>query len=140
MKCPVCQTELKRILYGGMPVFRCFGCAGYLIPEKRFETILQCEEAPIELLKQEVLTESKPDTIPEIKCPRCFYVMLKLKLDAPISCTLDVCRDKECGLLWLDGGELARVQLAYKMANLDKSEKGWNFPFSNTLPDRSFPG
>ena len=122
MKCPICKAEMKRILYGGAPVFRCFACAGYLVPEKRFGAILRCEEAPVDLLKQEVVNESKPDTMKKIKCPRCYYPMLKLKIDSPASLTIDVCGNGKCGHLWMDGGELARLQLAAKISGVKKDE------------------
>ena len=122
MKCPICEGELKRIIYGGVPIFRCFGCAGYLVQEKRFGAVARSEDAPIDLLKQEVVNESKPDTTKKIKCPRCHCLMMKLKIDSPASLTIDVCRDSKCGHLWLDGGELARLQLATKVLGTAKSE------------------
>ena len=122
MKCPTCQTELKRIFYGGAPVFRCFDCAGYLVSEKRFCTVIRCDAASIELLKNEVILESKADTTHKIKCPRCFYPMLKLKLEWLGSITIDVCGNDKCGHLWLDGGELARAQLSAKLPDSKKME------------------
>ena len=133
MKCPVCNTELKRILYEGMPVFRCFGCAGYLMQEKRLESIRRIPGTSIELLKQEVIDEYHPDTIEKIKCPRCFYPMRKVKVPPPASLMIDVCGD--CGNVWLDGGELARIQLAYESSACGREHSEFRRRYEALTPE-----
>lgn len=115
MKCPVCGSELKRILYEGFAVFRCMSCHGYLMAKRRLDNIKRSDKRPVELLKQEVTEQSGSDTAEEIRCPRCRRKMKKKFIVAPASLHVDTCRD--CEMLWLDGGELARLQLAHEISD-----------------------
>jgi Zn-finger nucleic acid-binding protein len=88
-------------------------CHGYLLSRKRLEGIQASPATSIEQLKQEVINESQPDTTEAIRCPRCMRKMDKNFIEAPASLHIDVCR--ECDFIWLDGGELGRLQLAHEM-------------------------
>ncbi|MGD9127294.1 MAG: zf-TFIIB domain-containing protein [Planctomycetia bacterium] len=132
MKCPVCKTDLKRIFYEGMAVFRCFGCAGYLMQEKRLESIRIIPQTPVELLKKEVIEEQQPDTLHDIKCPHCFYPMTKVQLPPPASLMIDLCTD--CQYVWLDGGELARIQLAYECSDIGREHRELRRRFEALTP------
>ncbi|MBN1908612.1 MAG: zf-TFIIB domain-containing protein [Pirellulales bacterium] len=114
MKCPLCNVELKRILYEGLPVLRCMKCHGYLMSRNRMEGIRRVAKRPVEQLKQETTAEAQPDTQEAIRCPRCRRKMKKHFLEDPVSLHLDVCAD--CEFLWLDGGELARIQLGHQIS------------------------
>ena len=113
MKCPNCQSELKRILYENVPVFRCFQCHGYLLAENRLDGIRRSPMTNVELLMQEVTDESQPDTKKLVRCPRCGRKMDKRFIDKPAELYIDTCR--ECRYVWLDGGELGRLQLTHEM-------------------------
>ncbi|MBN1589947.1 MAG: zf-TFIIB domain-containing protein [Pirellulales bacterium] len=113
MKCPNCNLQLRRILYEGMPVFRCMRCHGYLLGERRLEGIKSSPLTSIEQLKQEVINEAQADTEKPIRCPRCLRKMEKRFIEEPAALHVDACR--ECGHVWLDGGELARLQLSHEM-------------------------
>lgn len=113
MKCPKCQSELRRILYESVPVFRCLQCHGYLLAQKRLEGIERSPATSIERLKQEVVAESQPDTVTAVRCPNCGRKMDKRFVEAPAALHVDTCR--ECRFVWLDGGELGRLQLSYEM-------------------------
>ena len=114
MKCPVCGSGMKRILYEGFAVFRCMNCHGYLMADRRLENIRRSDKRSVELLKQEVTEQSGGDTAEKIRCPRCHRVMKKKFIAAPASLHIDACRD--CEMLWLDGGELARLQLSHEIS------------------------
>ncbi len=113
MKCPSCQSQLRRILYEGAAVFRCMQCHGYLLSKKRLEGIKASPATSIEQLKQEVIAEAQPDTEGPVRCPRCLRKMDKRFIEEPAALHIDVCR--ECRHVWLDGGELARLQLSHEM-------------------------
>ncbi|MBN2215857.1 MAG: zf-TFIIB domain-containing protein [Pirellulales bacterium] len=113
MKCPACQSELRRILYESVPVFRCLECHGYLLSEKRLEGIRRSPATGIEQLKREVIQEAQPDTLDSVRCPRCGRKMDKRYIEQPAALHVDVCR--ECRFVWLDGGELGRLQLTNEM-------------------------
>ncbi len=114
MKCPVCGSELKRLMYEGFAVFRCMGCHGYLLSDRRVENIKRSNKRAVELLKREVSEESGADTLEEIRCPRCRRKMQKKFIAAPASLHVDLCGD--CEMSWFDGGELARLQLTHEIS------------------------
>ncbi|MBN2294784.1 MAG: zf-TFIIB domain-containing protein [Pirellulales bacterium] len=114
MKCPVCNSELKRLMYEGFAVFRCMNCHGYLLSDRRIESIKRSNKRGQDLLKQEVIEESGADTLEEIRCPRCRRKMKKKFIPEPASLHLDRCAD--CEMSWFDGGELARLQLTHEIS------------------------
>lgn len=114
MNCPVCSSPLHRILYEGFPVFRCMKCHGHLLAESRIEAAQRVRRETVEQLKQEVVDEARPDTQETIRCPRCHRKMTKRFVQEPAALNIDICPD--CRLVWLDGGELARLQLSYEIS------------------------
>lgn len=110
--CPCCSSKLKRVIRQGFAVYRCESCHGYLITSERLQTIKCLPTAPVKELKQEVLSESREDTKAPLRCPECHHRMRKKMLKAPASFQLDIC--DHCRMVWLDGGELARLQLAHR--------------------------
>lgn len=114
MKCPVCSSPLRRILYEGFPVFRCMKCHGYLLAESRVEAAKRVGKRTVEQLKQEVVDEARPDTKETIRCPRCLRKMTKRFIEEPAALAIDIC--PECRHVWLDGGELARLQLSHEIS------------------------
>ena len=113
MKCPSCAGQLVRTTYEGLPVFRCDACFGYLMGQKRIDGIKRSRGKSVEQLKQETLSEIGEDTKTIVRCPRCRMKMKKQLLSEPVSLHVDWC--KQCDLVWLDGGELARMQLGHEM-------------------------
>ncbi len=114
MKCPRCSTELTRVRYEGFPAFRCEQCYGYLVGRERLETIKHVQTRPVQQLKQEVLGESQGDSQDELRCPGCRGKMQKQFVQPPASIHVDLCT--ACRLVWLDGGELARLQLSHRIS------------------------
>jgi len=80
---------------------------------KRLEGIKRSRDKPVEQLKQETVDQSGEDTKTIVRCPRCRMKMKKRLLPEPVSLHIDLCN--HCDLIWLDGGELARVQLGHEM-------------------------
>jgi len=115
MKCPVCSAELKRVLYEGFAVFHCLACHGYLMAERRVESIQRTRRRTIEELKRETLAEAQPDSTAALGCPRCGRKMEKRLIKEPVSLHVDTCRP--CEFVWLDGGELARLQLGHEISD-----------------------
>ena len=114
MKCPTCSTVLVRVLYEGRPVFRCDTCFGYLVGQKRVDGLKASRGRPADELMKEAATEAQDDTESKVRCPRCRIAMAKRLLKEPASFHIDTC--KSCELVWFDGGELARLQLAYEIS------------------------
>lgn len=111
-KCPCCAVKLTRVMRQGFGVFHCEQCHGHLVTSKRLRAIQCLRMTPVEELEQEVLSESGKDSKAILRCPECHHRMGKKVLRAPASFVLDVC--DHCHTVWLDGGELARLQLTYR--------------------------
>ncbi len=112
-KCPKCDVPLTRVDYEGFPVMHCAECKGYLVPLDRLESIKRAPRTSQEQLKEEASSEFAGDHSGSIRCPRCHAPMEKERVDNPVL-TLYLDRCEQCRLVWLDGGELALVQLAYE--------------------------
>ena len=111
--CPLCNIPLNPIDYEDMRVFQCFKCRGHLMSLARLDGIKRANRKKTEALKAEASDDLTRDTDVRIACPRCHAWMTKEALDLPaLDLHADVC--KPCQLVWLDGGELALIQLAYE--------------------------
>jgi len=112
MKCPLCNANLVRTAYESLAVHHCEACFGYLLGRHRVEAVKIRREKSTEELKKEVASEGRPDTSERIRCPYCRRKMHKEYVKKPADFNMDVCPD--CDIVWFDGGELARLQLAYE--------------------------
>ena len=111
--CPKCALPLVPEDYGGVRVMRCSQCRGTLVPRYRVEILGHRPAKDEGALKDEARSEIGADTKERIRCPKCRMFMDKQPL-APRCCdiTYDYCG--KCSNLWLDGGELALVQLVFQ--------------------------
>ncbi|HAK95736.1 MAG TPA: hypothetical protein DCM87_12250 [Planctomycetes bacterium] len=112
-RCPRCRIDLVMTEYEGFRVAHCAQCRGYLLDLARAEGLKRTNRKTTEELKAETLAEYKGDCSDRAKCPVCALPMDRTSLGLPgVAMCADVCR--RCGLMWLDGGELALAQLAYQ--------------------------
>ena len=110
--CPVCSEEFIETDYEGETVLRCRKCRGAFLPRYRLEIIKHKQARTDGELKAEAKDEFSSDTKDKLRCPRCNGKMQKKPIDGRFAAlTLDHC--KTCDWIWLDGGELALVQLFY---------------------------
>jgi len=121
--CPLCGIPLQRVRYEGFPIHRCPGCNGVLIENARIGQITRKMDATVEEIMAEANAGRGGDTLREIRCPRCRFAMRKDRAFANDAATkkagldafgVDVC--DQCGVTWLDGGELAKIQLNYELS------------------------
>ena len=111
-ECPACGSSLARVSYEGFRVLHCERCGGHLVPLDRLESIKRASHKSPEELKREAAGFAG-DTVAAVRCPRCRAEMRKEPLDvAVVALHMDVCGS--CRLAWLDGGELAVLQLAHE--------------------------
>lgn len=112
-KCPRCRVRLKRVMYEGLAVHQCPQCNGFLLPGWKLEGIKKNPSKSVGELREEAEREFKGDSTERLKCPQCFLLMRKQVIPIPVlEIHVDAC--ERCGLAWLDGGELAILQLAYE--------------------------
>jgi len=115
-QCPVCRIDLVPTDYEGFRVMQCNHCGGHLVPLQRFESIKRIDQKSQDELKAEASSEFKASSSEALKCPRCHTFMRKQSANLPmLDLQTDVCRS--CALVWLDGGELALLQLGYQAKN-----------------------
>jgi len=113
-KCPVCSTvDLVQVDYEGFIVQQCSSCGGHLVPLQRFECIKRVDMKSQQELKEEASSQFKGSSTQPLKCPKCRMTMRKQAVKLPVlNLQTDFCRT--CDLIWLDGGELALLQLVYQ--------------------------
>lgn len=112
MNCPNCDHHLARIRYAGVNVLKCDHCGGHLVENHRVKTIERKVEKDLKPLVAEIVAVQGLDTAHKIRCPRCRDRMIKKEIRAQRRFRIDECRN--CDLVWLDGGELAEIQLAFR--------------------------
>jgi Zn-finger nucleic acid-binding protein len=114
--CPVCAQVLTLEHYEGFKVWACARCGGHLVPAARLKAIKRRDGASRDALKEEARAKFTESTAARLRCPRCRVLMRKQQAPVPVvRVQTDVCLS--CGLIWLDGGELALVQLAYQVTD-----------------------
>lgn len=111
--CPVCNVELLAVVYDDSFVLQCPTCNGHLLSTPGFNGFKRHVPRTEDDLKAEVASQFKGSTPQRLKCPHCHFLMRKERLTVPVlDVHADVC--DRCSLVWLDGGELAMLQLAFK--------------------------
>jgi Zn-finger nucleic acid-binding protein len=111
-KCPTCEVALLAEDYAGVKVARCPGCRGVFMAKFRLEMINHQAVRSRDALKAEAKSEFMTDTIKQIRCPGCGGFMAKRPIASRYTPLLmDCCR--ACDGVWLDGGELAIIQMVY---------------------------
>jgi Zn-finger nucleic acid-binding protein len=107
--CPKCTTRMQQIMISKpsfmVTVDRCNDCDGYWFDRSELDKVLDEET------KRDGLPFDSSDVHEaHFKCPRCAGTCeTKTLYDIKV----DLCLD--CGGLWLDKGELAMVQKAYRI-------------------------
>jgi len=116
MKCPNCSSELKSVVYEGMEIYECPSCEGNWLEGKELSAIVRVREevfSPEEI--KEVIQKRKPVTSiidsPErtLLCPECGLSMRKINYAYSTGVIIDRC--PKCNGIWLDKGELKRIQI-----------------------------
>jgi len=109
--CPACSEFLHAGLIEGRRVLYCRGCFGILLRHEDFSGIIQ------ERVARRASTEpAEPRPIDpaalgrQLNCPSCRKPFEVHPYYGPGNIVVDTCA--ECGLIWLDHGELTRVEQA----------------------------
>lgn len=104
--CPVCCVPLNHAFLGKSPIIYCTKCNGMLVA-------MAMMEATVDALRDERGGDAAPpppdkgDLRRKINCPQCHRPMDAHFYGGPGNVVLDSCED--CGILWLDRGELLRI-------------------------------
>lgn len=128
-KCPVDFTPLSREKYEHTPIWTCSECMGSLISKNKLESIKRKQNTTKEELQKSVDHSQCQDTEKDLRCPDCKATMKKVSAFEKTlpgfrgeqeGFMIDVC--SSCHQIWLDGGELLRLELDYQ-----QSAKGKEF-------------
>ena len=111
-ECPVCQKTLQKTTYEGTNTYPCPAGCGTFLGRKN---LLIIEESREESISIKSVPKSN-DEIGSIKaCPKCKGKMIKRHYGELSSTVIDYCAS--CQGIWLDPGELERIQLYYEAAH-----------------------
>jgi len=117
MDCPTCERPLNRTTYEQTQVHQCEECSGYLVAQNRLRLIRSSRDQDNEALKAEAGAEQREDTQARLLCPKCRADRMmkeRVRVSEDETFHLDVC--PKCKHVWLDGGELARLQLKFEQS------------------------
>lgn len=110
MNCPVCAETLERLPYEGIPIFHCRSCHGHVLYPDQVDAVKRRHTLGEESLTQESQRlETEPSHQRELRCPRCRGPMKAAPSSRHSTVVWDYCH--LCDLVWLDAGELAKIQL-----------------------------
>jgi heat shock protein HtpX len=118
-RCPRCKVALVNRDYEGAPTLHCTFCDGYLIRPDVLGRVIARREKHFsaadmaDARRWRRARKGRPAEVcgfPEITCPLCGSDMDKRYHSILTKVVLDFCRDRGCGAVWADGGEIERVQ------------------------------
>lgn len=107
MTCPVCRIDLVSGSVDEVRVLTCPKCRGVLMHQWNLYTIVRYLRAEFGERDRPPRPLNRADLDREIFCPSCHRVMDTHPYYGPGNVIIDNCAD--CGLIWLDFGELDRI-------------------------------
>ncbi|MBU4305517.1 MAG: M48 family metalloprotease [Candidatus Omnitrophica bacterium] len=125
--CPRCNFALKDVLYEGVPLWHCSGCAGNLVERSKIMRILtrrqQGFSAEVEQMGKVIKTTVKHSQISTkaggsfgsaqlFNCPLCRRPMRRQFYNFDYLVEIDLCL--YCDIIWFDKNELEVLQFLYE--------------------------
>lgn len=126
MNCPRgCAQGLERYVHADVELDRCLGCEGLWLDIGEGELVSRPDDMPQELLDRIALDLAYPqdDKSTAMPCPRCEKVMARERFSKS-GVEIDRCG---CGV-WLDKGELEKIQAHRKRALEELARQGDDYP------------
>ena len=111
-ECPVCQKALQKTTYEGTSTYPCPNGCGAFLGRNNLRIIEESRETSIPMAS----VPKSGDERGSVKaCPKCKGEMAKRNYGELDSTVIDYCAS--CQGIWLDPGELERIQVFYEAAN-----------------------
>jgi len=114
--CPRCRTPLREITYEGVHIHTCPGCGGELLTGDEMALIASARVVsfPETLLARHadhepVVGVPTDENYHELPCPQCRTPMQLINYAHDSGVHVDRCG--RCGTIWLDRGELGKIQI-----------------------------
>lgn len=116
MNCPNCSGPLVTVLYEGVTIQACPTCAGHWLDSAELDEIVHRRDVKFSEGERRALAAAKPiqgvlltDAQQHLGCPKCGKTMEPINYGDDTGLIIHRC--KECRGLWLDGGELEKIQM-----------------------------
>ena len=116
MRCPHCDATLSTIDYEGVAIETCNSCGGEWLDDTELGHIVRIREETFSDEERRVLDgATKIPGIPvvdaerDIVCPTCSATTVPVNYGGDTGVIIDRC--PECHGIWLDGGELEKIQV-----------------------------
>lgn len=116
LKCPVCKNVLKAVQYEGVRVQFCMPCKGFFLKPNELKRIQETQEVEVSM---DMAPPSRSGDKVTRFCPSCDLAMAKKKHGKVSSTIIDIC--EACNGIWVDKGELQRIQLDYEVVERNRS-------------------
>jgi uncharacterized protein len=118
--CPRCKAPLLPAVYEWLTVQTCSDCHGHWLDREQLKAIVDTRDrtwdrdalAAAREARRRPLLKAVRENLP---CPSCGRAMQAFNYGADTGIILDKC--DHCGGIWLDGGELEKVQIAVEAAD-----------------------
>ena len=110
-KCPVCQSTLTKDKYEGTNIYPCSNGCGIFLGRGNLKII---EESREQIIPMSSVSKATDDRGSVKACPKCQELMAKRNHGELNSTVIDYC--SSCQGVWLDPGELERIQVFYEAA------------------------
>jgi Zn-finger nucleic acid-binding protein len=108
--CPHCEQRLMLGTIDERRVLYCESCSGILVPMADFAEVVQGRRRSYRGADQTPRPLAAEQLQQQIGCPGCARTMEVHPYYGPGAVVIDSCR--ACRLVWLDSGELARIERA----------------------------
>lgn len=115
MQCPRCDIELKTIDYEGVKIEMCPGCNGQGLDAGELRHIVDARDVRFDDEERRAIGPAysmEPSEVAGaghgLTCPKCTGLMKTLNYGGDTGIMVDRCG---CGGVWLDAGELDRIQM-----------------------------
>lgn len=132
MKCPVCKVKLTRKKYEDVAIHQCESCHGNLLKFNRLKQIETRRDKNEQELMDELVNAAE-DNSQKIRCSNCMSNMEKRRKQiGPWDFTIDRCN--KCQLIWLDAGELAKMQVVFESSEKGEEAERFRQRLKNMMP------
>ena len=116
MKCPNCQHALETMEYEGIKIESCGNCQGEWLDDSELKHVVRAREARFDEQERRAIAAATgiagvevANVDRDLRCPKCGGQTDAINYGGDSGIIIDRCTG--CRGVWLDGGELERIQM-----------------------------
>ena len=116
MKCPKCDSSLTTITYEGIRLESCPGCQGEWLDDSELLQVTRAREERFDPQERRAVAEATKvkgvileNVDRDLTCPKCGGQTDPINYGGNTGLIIDRCT--QCHGIWLDGGELEKIQM-----------------------------